>query len=1212
MPDQSTIYPNINWHQFVVFNDNTTDAFEEMCKDLFYCEYLHETRNPHADHNNPGVEVLPILEPVRDDGEPQKLVSFQAKYFEQTISNSQVIKSLKQAVSHYKGQLGRVYLFCNKVISKDSERFRKYQAVLSPASIELELVTDKDIFTLLRKHKRVADYYFQDRKRTVAGAGNLMGSPMISSSVSENSQSDEHKALNPLLQELLKDRIDNCKEAIIDLNFGKLKIELSILNTAVEADSRIAFYQLILAAHNRENFDELLDRIPENYKEEAYWLKGLCKTPRDISIEEIKGFSAETQTVPMVVIFAEQHWDCIVKLHNYREDVDPSILRAFDYHYALALFNLRREDEAHNVLSELFRQYHEPRFELFDICAQLNKANQAYVYGKPNQEQMVMGLLSALDRVKELSSDQIKSNGNLIATIELQSCFNLGATQKKYIDEAIIRYTGFTEEIRNFEGVRFFMALCYEMGGDLEKACELFAQCDWRGQEDISARYMTLLIDLRQPEKAIDVYKEIRVKSPRIECVYLLALSRTKNANYETSLKVAVDKHRTSLDDLFLYGFYVENKDIFRSVVMPALTEAFSIDLDSTTLQTKIGLIAMLAHNGEIESIETVLNTISDIEVINMFAVHDIYRCLYSETSKAYELWRHDKATGRDMLPIERIANRFYENNVHKREFLQIKMMCAAVSHMDISMLKYSTELFEYTHDVQTARNIIALLYKRNETRKEEYEPYLEPLMDSDDPQISIAASSALWKLGKYDDADFYAYKALYNLNGKDDVDVYKGLFGYHNINMQRIQNMPERKTIAPNMVVTLQSEGTKWVVALDSESDFGDRDNRSLGAEHINKQDQVYNKLLGSGKNQVLNLRGRSYKVIGFEPREITIGRIVFQKVMENPDKFNVRTISSENPEEMVKQLLALSDQKDHLKKMTDMYNFKDSQLGLPLDMFSPGSYEKYIATMQYLLYTKDLAYYAGEPRIENFVEAKYVPTLSTFVLLAMNGWLDQLDWLKDYIIIPDSYIEFFKEQYSYEMGTQAISAGTLVPLEDGKFTILEKDKRIPEIWESIIEKCEMYTTTAVTDEERIAFEIVEKYTWERLFGKSNIDKMQLDGLIVAERENGVYLCDDLFFRKIAAGKKIKNINFATLLYVIEDQDIVMPIILDLSKTNYIYTPIRSRDDDELEQLFNNLLEGEMKNKYYSEVFNAYLYAWDQAMKEYFGENWKDKIEPE
>ena len=58
-----------------------------------------------------------------------------------------------------------------------------------------------------------------------------------------------------------------------------------------------------------------------------------------------------------------------------------------------------------------------------------------------------------------------------------------------------------------------------------------------------------------------------------------------------------------------------------------------------------------------------------------------------------------------------------------------------------------------------------------------------------------------------------------------------------------------------------------------------------------------------------------------------------------------------------------------------------------------------------------------------------------------------------------------------------QAVSAGTLVPLEDGKFTILEKDKKIPEIWESIIAKCETFTTVVVTDEERIAFEVVEYF---------------------------------------------------------------------------------------------------------------------------------------
>ena len=65
MAEQRTIYPNLSWAQFEMFNDNKTESFEEMCKDLFICEYLKYSENPHANHNNPGVEVVPILEPSR-------------------------------------------------------------------------------------------------------------------------------------------------------------------------------------------------------------------------------------------------------------------------------------------------------------------------------------------------------------------------------------------------------------------------------------------------------------------------------------------------------------------------------------------------------------------------------------------------------------------------------------------------------------------------------------------------------------------------------------------------------------------------------------------------------------------------------------------------------------------------------------------------------------------------------------------------------------------------------------------------------------------------------------------------------------------------------------------------------------------------------------------------------------------------------------------
>jgi hypothetical protein len=634
--------------------------------------------------------------------------------------------------------------------------------------------------------------------------------------------------------------------------------------------------------------------------------------------------------------------------------------------------------------------------------------------------------------------------------------------------------------------------------------------------------------------------------------------------------------------------------------------------LQETDLQNKVGLLAVLAHNNKLDLVETVLESVQDINVINRFVTHDIYKCLFAAANKEYEAWRHDQEVKDDLRTAEKIADRFIQAGVQKRDFIQIKLLCASATHMVFSMLKYSKELFEYTHDIQTARNIVALLYERNENKAEEYEPYLAVLIESDDPGNSMAVASAMLKLGRFEDADYYAYKAVYELNGADNFDVYKSLFGYNNLTLLRRKGKVVRKTISSNMVVSLESAGEQWVVALDSEDGFGEKDNQSLGVEHIGRTDPVYVKLIGKGRGQVLNLRGKSYKVVSFEPREFFMGRFIYQKVADHRNEFKgtVEIISTENTDEMIKQVLALSDHREQTKAMVDAYNFGTNFLGIPIDFFIHGDYERYVDAQRYLLYAKDLAYYAGEPRLEFIVEAKYVPALSTLILLASKGWLDTLDWLAGHIVIPESYLPFFREQYSLVVGTQAVSPGSLIPLDDGKFTILEPDKQIPEMWEAIINKCEQYPTEVVTDDERIVYEIQDGYTYERLFAGMKMDKVQLDALILSERLNGVYYCDDLFFRKIAAHKKVKNINFATLLYAHDDLDIVMPILLELSKTNYVYTPFRCRNNEEGQELVDNLLNGEKKNLYYSQFFNAYIYVRDQIMKQYFEEEQADESE--
>lgn len=68
MVDANKHYPNLTWAQFAVCNDDVTGAFEDMSRRLFSLEFLEKGVVPHSDHNNPGIEVLPILERVHSDG----------------------------------------------------------------------------------------------------------------------------------------------------------------------------------------------------------------------------------------------------------------------------------------------------------------------------------------------------------------------------------------------------------------------------------------------------------------------------------------------------------------------------------------------------------------------------------------------------------------------------------------------------------------------------------------------------------------------------------------------------------------------------------------------------------------------------------------------------------------------------------------------------------------------------------------------------------------------------------------------------------------------------------------------------------------------------------------------------------------------------------------------------------------------------------------
>lgn len=134
----------------------------------------------------------------------------------------------------------------------------------------------------------------------------------------------------------------------------------------------------------------------------------------------------------------------------------------------------------------------------------------------------------------------------------------------------------------------------------------------------------------------------------------------------------------------------------------------------------------------------------------------------------------------------------------------------------------------------------------------------------------------------------------------------------------------------------------------------------------------------------------------------------------------------------------------------------------------------------------------------------------------------------------------------------------------KDMSDVLIEKDLSHVEIWERIIDFCTDCKMVRVSDDERIGFTFGKDINGEQLIAGMHLHLIHLDAFSLAAKERATLLCDDLFFRKIATYTRIRNINFVSILRHYINDDFVIPIILELSKTNYLYIPFLARTDEE------------------------------------------------
>lgn len=144
----------INWNRFADVHQSPQNSFQRLSGQLFRRIYAISDSVLHADPNNPGIEVVPVLS---KDGNSK--ISFQSKWFK-TIDYQQILHSAEITVKYYTDDLDKLYLFCNCDVDSSSNQYKNIKKVLNEAGIEIVLVTNETILMEVENFPDLAELYF--------------------------------------------------------------------------------------------------------------------------------------------------------------------------------------------------------------------------------------------------------------------------------------------------------------------------------------------------------------------------------------------------------------------------------------------------------------------------------------------------------------------------------------------------------------------------------------------------------------------------------------------------------------------------------------------------------------------------------------------------------------------------------------------------------------------------------------------------------------------------------------------------------------------------------------------------------------------------------------------------------------------------------------------------------------------------------------------
>lgn len=1000
--------------------------------------------------------------------------------------------------------------------------------------------------------------------------------------------------------------------------------------------NRFKYYRFLLSiidGESSEAQEKCKSVLRGDYSDRAEVLLAWIGTLNQISYSELKMSADEDQACILTQFFNRGLSDNITRIYDdLSTDEKKSLSYYWKYYVGLSLFNAQRYKESSVILRQVYESNYYEGFVkntsiiIFSHLAELQDITRDLSQGLGIKD----ALLEAFEEYKKTKdkgdySEAIKGQECLVAGVELQTVLNINS------EEFWDMYSNYPVQIQNDPQVLNLLGTYYEVNQDFQNVYDTYSQLDWRHEDLFLFKLMYSRFACADYKKIINLYEEADeiAKSARVHGLWLCAISELYPERFETEFKRAVRNLGDSYEDLFALTLSLKNEEraLFEQYVYPKVEQLLESIINSAD-NVKVGYAGLLIQFGHGDEALTVLRAIEHPGIIDDQLGMEFYRNLYYfkvwdiENVSIAEDDVHQTIMANVKTTRESISDWFIDNNIVKANFLTIKINCLYERGKIIETIERSKELYDITNDESVAANIISLLSQRRNSNKSDYRKYADLLQDSSNLRSLMASAVGYEAIEDYEKAGFQAYKALYKLNGSDDYEVFDSCFGLHNRMMAyHNDDIYEKGRIEGSVVVTLKENiGVDSVsevpdvlhICLDCEESIADYSgngrNKSMGMEHHGPKDSLYIWLSGKKIGDQVTIEGKKYNVIEILDRYFYASKYIFTKIIDSNgrSKIPVKTIKTEDVDDMKRELVSFLNSEENIstckgrKNLMDMYHHIGSEMGLPIESINSCDYTEYLEMVRELLFVEDQALYAGEARIYEDYEGKYVLTLPSLAVLFILSCENLFEGIKDKLLIPESLKSFIREQISKNTDTEKISPGKLVATNDGNMIILQKDVAMVDTWRRMYDFCNTIDAVEMSDEERSSFSLVVDVDSEKFFSKMKYDDCQLDAFILAKKNDSVLIMDDLFFRRLAEYSGIHTTNSMFVLYS-DDSDEAYDTAEKLSRTNYILTPILYKGTKSGEEFWKNLLHGKIKRVVYGQQFRL-IYERAQQMVNTYG----------